>query len=108
MSGSTARPLECRPFPVIIRTDFIPDLQEVITNDSTRICEHTLSYTARRTWKVVPIMTHAELVIENRAGQKIAHAKYHRTSSGFDINPAKYSGTKAKMDPIIDELLKYN
>lgn len=79
---------------------------EVITHEVPANCEYILSYTALRSWDIAPYLADAELTLENRDGQRIAHAMYHLVSGGWDLNPTKYQGTKTKMDPVIDELLK--
>lgn len=63
----------------------------------------TLTYTALRHWDMKPYLTHAELRLW-RDGKQIGFAEYHLNGNGgFDLG--KWRGTKAKMDPVIDQLL---
>jgi hypothetical protein len=62
-----------------------------------------LTYTALRSWDFKPYLSHAELRLW-RDGLQIGAADYHlRGKGGFSF--AKWQGTKAKMDPVIDQLL---
>jgi hypothetical protein len=67
-------------------------------------CEYILTYTARRSWDIVPYLSVAEIKIE-KDGRQVAFAEYHLVGKG-GFSLMKYQGTKAKMDPVIDELLK--
>jgi len=70
-------------------------------------CEYTLNYTARRSWDFVPYLSVAELDLRKN-GTEIASADYHLRMKG-GLSLMKWKGTKSKMDPVIDELLKeYN
>jgi hypothetical protein len=66
-------------------------------------CEVRLTYTARRTWDVVTYLSHAELWLD-RNGRQLGHAMFHMRGKG-GLAPTKWRSTKAKMDPVIDELL---
>jgi hypothetical protein len=66
-------------------------------------CEFILRYTALRSWDLAPYVAHAELSLE-RNGQEVARAEYHlRGKGGYALT--KYRSTRAKMDPVIDEML---
>lgn len=66
-------------------------------------CEYILTYTALRSWDIVPYLSHAEIRIE-KEGRQVAYAEYHlKGKGGFSL--AKWDGTKTKIDPVIDELL---
>jgi hypothetical protein len=67
-------------------------------------CEFILTYTALQSWDLSPFLSHAELRLE-KDGRKVAYAEYHLVGKG-GFSLMKYQGTKAKMDPVIDELLK--
>jgi hypothetical protein len=77
---------------------------EVFSGARPDHCEYILTYTALRSWDVTPYLSHAELSLE-KDGQEVAHAEYHlRGKGGFSL--MKWQGTRSKMDPVIDELLK--
>lgn len=64
-------------------------------------CNTRLTYTASRSWDLVPFMNHAELSMFQE-GRMVGFASYHH-HGGFDFS--KFSSTSRKMTPIIDELL---
>jgi hypothetical protein len=66
-------------------------------------CEYVLEYTALQSWDFVPYLAHAELRLERR-GVIVADAEYHLVGSG-GFSLMKWQSPKAKMDPVIDELL---
>lgn len=77
---------------------------EVFSGSAPERCEYILTYTALRSWDFSPYLSYAELRLESK-GRKIASAEYRlRGKGGFSL--MKWQGTKAKMDPVIDELLK--
>jgi hypothetical protein len=67
-------------------------------------CEFVLTYTALRSWDFTPYLSHAEIRLE-RFGQQIAYAEYHLNGKG-GLSMMKWQGTKAKMDPVMNELLE--
>ena len=99
--------------PKVLVEDFVPVLRdglsrhgissEVYTGTAPPHCEFLLTYTALRRWDFAPYMSHAELRLETE-GRQVAFAEYHlRGGGGFSL--MKWQRTKAKMDPVIDELL---
>lgn len=68
-------------------------------------CDYILRYTALRSWDVVPYLSHAELSLWDRHGRLIATAEYHLAGKG-GLTFTKWEGTKSKMDPVIDMLLR--
>ena len=64
-------------------------------------CEYVLNYTAERGWDFKPYLDYAELRL-SRNGTTIGTANYPH-SGGFALN--KWASTKAKMNPVIDQLL---
>jgi hypothetical protein len=64
-------------------------------------CDYVVHYSARRSWDLVTYMNYAEISVK-QDDALIASATYSH-SGGFAFN--KYRGTRAKMDPVIDELL---
>ena len=63
-----------------------------------------LTYTALRAWDFSPYLSRAELRLEKN-GMKVAEAEYHlRGKGGYSL--MKWEGTKSKMDPVIEQLLK--
>jgi hypothetical protein len=76
----------------------------LISGAPTAGCDAVLTYTARQSWDMAPYLSVAELRLE-RDGHLIASAEYHLRGRG-GLSLMKWEGTKAKMDPVIDELLK--
>lgn len=75
----------------------------VVDEAQASSCAVTLTYTAFRHWDMKPYLTHAELRLW-QGGKQIGFAEYHLNGNGgFDLG--KWRGTKAKMDPVIDQLL---
>lgn len=75
----------------------------VVATTAAASCEVTLTYTALRTWDMAPYLSHAELRLW-RDGRQIGAATYHLNGGG-GLSLMKWQGTKAKMDPVIDQLL---
>lgn len=65
-------------------------------------CDYILSYSARRSWDVVPYLTQAKLRILGPERREVARADYHLRGKG-GLSLLKWQGTK--MDPVIDQLL---
>ncbi|MFH0985032.1 MAG: Sbal_3080 family lipoprotein [Candidatus Omnitrophota bacterium] len=100
--------------PKVTLTDFVRVVEagfnrhgistEVYSGTKPDKCEYTLTYTALRSWDFAPYLSVAELNLF-RNGLTVASAEYHlRLKGGFSL--MKWQGTKTKMDPVIDELLK--
>jgi hypothetical protein len=94
--------------------DFVPVLQdgfrrygistEIIQGSSRpERCEYVLTYTALRSWDLAPYLSYAELRID-KGGRAIASAQYRLRGKG-GLSLTKWASTKAKIDPVIDELL---
>jgi hypothetical protein len=101
--------------PKVWVSDFLPVLKDGFTRHgiATTIysgttkpagCEYFLSYTALQSWDFAPYLSHAELWLE-KDGRQIGYAEYHLIGKG-GFSLMKWEGTKAKMDPVIDELLQ--
>ena len=76
---------------------------QVFRGEVPDTCEYILSYTALRSWDLVPYLSHAELYL-NRGGRQIASGVFHlRGKGGYALT--KYSGTATKMDPVVDQLV---
>lgn len=99
--------------PKVIVTDFLSVVRsrieyhgiqtEVFRNNAPIGCEYRMTYTALKNWDMTTYMHHAELRLEHR-GRKVGHAQYHLNAKG-GLSPSKWKSTKAKMDPVVDELL---
>ena len=97
--------------PRVIVSDFVPVMRDgfsrhniattVVDESGSRGCPVMLTYTANLHWDLMPYLTHAELRLWE-GGKQIGFAQYH-LNGGFDVG--KWRGTKAKMDPVIDQLL---
>jgi hypothetical protein len=76
---------------------------EVFDRDPPTSCEYVADYTALRSWDFKPYLSHAEIRITAH-GRLVASATCHLNGKGgFDMG--KWRGTKAKIDPVMDELL---
>jgi hypothetical protein len=102
-----------RTNPAVAVDDFVMVIQdgfqrhgiaaEVYDRDLPASCEYVVDYTALRSWDFKPYLSHAEIRITEH-GRLVASATYHLNGKGgFDMG--KWRGTKAKMDPVMDELL---
>jgi len=70
---------------------------------SASTCPYTLDYTADRWWDFTPYMVDAKIFLKKN-NEVIASGHYHlRGHGGFDM--AKWEGTEAKLNPVIDEML---
>jgi len=76
---------------------------QVYTGNVPSECEYYLTYYCERTWDMAMYMHHAELRLYQENDQ-IGYAEYHLRGGG-GLALTKYKSTKAKMDPVIDELL---
>lgn len=99
--------------PQVLVSDFVDVVRDgfnrhgiptsLVDEAGAKSCEVTLTYTALRSWDLKPFMSHAELRLW-RNGTQIGFAQYHLNGKGgYDLG--KYRGTKAKMDPVIDQML---
>jgi hypothetical protein len=75
---------------------------EVFSGKKPEHCEFVLNYTALRSWDISPYLSHAELRITQNY-RRVAAASYHLDGKG-GLSLMKWEGTKAKMDPVIDQL----
>lgn len=100
--------------PKVIVPDFLTVLREgfdrhgisteVFSGAALDRCEYILTYTALQSWDFTTYLSHAELRLE-RKGRKVGYAEFHLTGKG-GFSLMKWEGTRAKIDPVIDELLK--
>lgn len=65
---------------------------------------YVVTYVAYRKWDLAPYMVDATINIE-KDGLRVGHAQYHLNGGG-GFSMLKWEGTKTKLDPVIDELLK--
>ena len=99
--------------PKVIVGDFLGVLEDGFTrhgisvrpfySDKPEGCEYVLRYTALQSWDIATYLSHAELRIYKDDMQVASAIYHHEGKGGFDLS--KWKGTKAKMDPVIDELL---
>jgi len=68
-------------------------------------CSFNLTYTARRYWDMAPYLTSATISISDK-NHEIASADYHLKNNG-GLSMTKWQGVKTKIDPVMDELLKF-
>ncbi|WP_137937613.1 Sbal_3080 family lipoprotein [Chitinivorax sp. B] len=100
--------------PKVIVADFVTVIRdgfdrhgistEVFSGSTPDRCEYVLTYTALQSWDFSTYLSYAELRLESK-GRKIASAEYRLRGKG-GLSMMKWQGTKTKMDPVIDELLK--
>ncbi len=76
---------------------------ELVSAPAPERCEYVLTYTALRSWALVPYLSQAEIRLA-RAGSEVARANYHVGKDDFSLT--KHEGTRAKMDAVIDRLLR--
>lgn len=77
---------------------------KVVTGEAAASsCKVTLTYTALRSWDFTPYLSHAELRLW-KGGMQIGSAEYHLRGKG-GLSLTKWKGVKAKMDPVVDQLL---
>ena len=100
--------------PKVMVGDFLNVLQEGFERHgiSTEVydgerpvqCDAVMTYTALRNWDMAPYLSEAELNLQ-KEGKLLASAKYYlKGKGGFSL--MKFQGTRKKMDPVIDQLLK--
>lgn len=125
LSGCTSMrvdPLQAAPSfmcikhnPKVLVSDFVPVMQEGFSRHGieTRVykqaipraeCQYLVTYSARRSWDMVPYLSQAELQILGPDRTQLASADYHLRGKG-GLSPMKWQGTKAKIDPLLDQLL---
>lgn len=101
--------------PKVLVSDFVPVVQEGFARHGieTRVykqaipraeCQYLLTYSARRSWDMAPYLSQAELQILGPDRQELASANYHLRGKG-GLSLMKWQGTKAKIDPLLDQLL---
>jgi hypothetical protein len=97
--------------PKVLVSDFLTVVEEGfrrhgietrIVSEASDACDYTLTYTALRSWDFVPYLNYAELRLQ-RGETTIGTATYSH-AGGFGFN--KWRGTRAKIAPVIDELLE--
>ncbi len=72
-------------------------------SDLPERCEYVLTYAAVRAWDLAEYMHYAHLRLEHK-GATVAYAEYRLINKG-GLDLRKFRDVKAKMDPVIDELL---
>lgn len=76
---------------------------EVYDGDLPASCKYVVDYTARSTWDLTSYLSNAEIRITEGASL-VASATYHLNGNG-GLDLGKWRSTKAKMEPVMDELL---
>jgi hypothetical protein len=112
-SAPSLRHVCIRENPRVLVDNFVPVVRDVLSRhgirsevfagDTPAHCDVILTYTALRTWHLVPCLTHAEVRLE-RDGLQIGYAEYHLRGGG-GLSFFKWQGTRTKMEPVLDELL---
>lgn len=99
--------------PKVIVSNFVPTLESLfeshlITTDvfshiPTKTCEYVLEYTALQSWDFVTYLSYAEFKLY-KGSKRVGYAEYRlRGKGGFSL--LKWRGPKAKLKPVIDQLL---
>ncbi len=78
---------------------------EIVSDFKNSTCEYTVTYTAKQSWDVALYLSHAEIKV-HKSDIIVGVGVFHIAGGAFSFNFAnKWKGTKAKIDPVIDELL---
>jgi hypothetical protein len=77
---------------------------QVDSSDSEWRDFYVVNYVAYRNWDMAPYLCDATITIDWN-GRRVAEASYHLMLKG-GLSLMKWEGTKAKMNPVIDELLE--
>jgi hypothetical protein len=79
---------------------------EVFSQSLQESCEYSATYTALRSWDIVPYLSSATIEIFRKGRSiPIASANYHLKGRG-GVAPVKFSGTRSKILPLFDKLLE--
>ena len=99
--------------PKVVVSDFVEVLvagfqrhgieARLVSDDSELKDEYVVNYVAFRSWDMAPYLVDATVTID-RNGRRVAEGIYHLKGKG-GLSLAKWQGTKAKMDPVIDQML---
>ena len=99
----------------VVVGDFLPILRDgferrgistlVFSGSKPEGCEFIVKYTALQSWDMSSYLSYAYISIENNNGRRIATAEYRLRNKG-GLSLLKFRGTRAKMNPVIDELLR--
>jgi len=85
--------------------DEFPDHYYMTITPTPSSCEFSLAYTARRSWDLGTYLSTSDIEILNK-NEVIASANYHLVNKG-GLSLLKFQGVKTKIDPVLDELLKF-
>lgn len=102
-----------RENPAVQVADFVPVIRARLSSHDIRTdvfssavpagCQYVLTYTALRSWDLVPFLSHAEVYLSHN-GRQVATGTFHlRGKGGYALT--KYDSTEKKMDPVIDQLI---
>lgn len=93
---------------------FLPALRKVIEAEgyqtimyddqyelSPSFCDASMTYTARRSWDVMPFLASVQLEVFDLNGNKLGDANY-RVSNG--LNMTKFQSEETKLMPLIEQL----
>jgi hypothetical protein len=78
---------------------------KVVKTEDEAKNEYMVTYVAYRKWDMAPYLCDATINM-TKDGQTVATATYHLMGGG-GLSPAKWNGTKSKIDPVIDQLLEH-
>lgn len=76
---------------------------EVYSGPRPATCPYRVTYAVWRKWDLVAYLSRAEIRLD-KDGISVASGTYHLTGGG-GLDLGKYRGTKAKIDPVIDEMM---
>jgi hypothetical protein len=76
----------------------------VVRSETGAKDEYLVTYVAYRKWDLVPYLCDATIRIDK--GDKVIGTAVFHLENGGGLTFSKYYGTKTKIDPVIDELLK--
>jgi len=108
------RAVVIRDNPKVVVRDFVDVLvagfarhgisAKVVPPETELKDQYVVTYVAYRNWDMAPYLCDATISIEKN-GAIIATGEYHLRGKG-GLSPAKWNGTKSKMDPVIDQMLQ--
>jgi hypothetical protein len=76
---------------------------EVYSGQRPAHCQYRVTYAVWRQWDLVAYLSRAEIRLD-KDGTSVASGTYHLTGGG-GLDLGKYRGTKAKIDPVINEMM---
>ncbi len=78
---------------------------EIISDFENSTCEYAVTYIAKQSWDAALYLSHAEIMV-HKSDTIVGVGVFHIAGGAWSFNFAnKWKSTKAKIDPVMDELL---